>query len=110
MKTSRLWLYFAAAGALLGLALVLYLLGRVDAAAAIGTAGGLGLGGAIRSAARVDDARATIREQVVASRRRQASERVEARAIEARVKREQAESAKAAVDRVNARFSSKDDE
>jgi hypothetical protein len=110
MKSPPLWLYFAAAGVLVGVAVVLYLLGRSDAAAGVGAIGGLGLGGAVRAAARVGDARATVRETVVASRRRQAAERLEARAIEAAVKREQAASAKAAVDRLNERFPAKGDE
>jgi hypothetical protein len=110
MKSPPLWLCFAAAGVLVGVAVVLYLLGRSDAAAGVGAIGGLGLGGAVRAAARVGDARATVRETVVASRRRQASERLEARAIEAHIKRERAASAKAAVDRLNERFPPKGDE
>ena len=104
MKHPPLWLYFAAAAVLLAVAAALYLMGRADAAAGLGGLGGLGLGGAVRAAVRVSDARVTVREQVVASRRRQAAERLEARAIEAQVKRAQAESARSAVDRLNSRF------
>ena len=110
MKAPPLWLYFAAAGVLLAVAVALYLMGRADAAAGLGGLGGLGLGGAVRAAVRVSDANATVREQVVASRKRQASERAEARAIEAQVKRAQAESARSAVDRLNERFPAKDGE
>jgi hypothetical protein len=104
MKAPPLWAYFAAAGLLLAVAVALYLMGRADAAAGLGGLGGLGLGGAVRAAVRVSDAKATVREQVVASRKRQASERLEARTIEAQVKRAQAESARSAVDRLNERF------
>ena len=110
MKAPPLWLYFAAAAVLLAVAVALYMAGRADAAAGLGGLGGLGLGGAVRAAVRVSDAKVTVREQVVASRRRQAAERVEARAIEARVKRAQAESARSAVDRLNERFPAKDGE
>ena len=107
MKTP-LWLYFAAAAALLGVGLVLYLLGHAEAAAGAGGLGGLGLAGAVRSAERVGRARADVREQVVSSRRRQRAELAEARAIEAQVKRARDESTRAAVDRLNERFPPKD--
>jgi hypothetical protein len=110
VKNPPLWLYFGAAGVLVGVAVVLYLLGRSDAAAGVGAIGGLGLGGAVRAAARVGDARATVRETVVASRRRQSTDRERALVIKAQIKREQAASAKAAVDRLNERFPPKGDE